>query len=79
MKILALNSSPRVGSNSVTELLLDRLVSGMRDSGADVEVVNLRDKTIKKRIVLDATPVGQKRRGCASTKMTWLKTCFRSG
>jgi multimeric flavodoxin WrbA len=30
MKILAINSSPRVGGRSKTELMLDHLVEGMR-------------------------------------------------
>ncbi|MBU0513491.1 MAG: flavodoxin family protein, partial [Proteobacteria bacterium] len=47
MKVLALNSSARVGQGSITELMLDHLVQGMRDAGADVEVVNLKDKKIK--------------------------------
>jgi len=46
MKILALNSSPRTGSQSKTELMLNHLVKGMREAGADVEVVNLRKKKI---------------------------------
>ena len=47
MRILALNSSPRSGSQSKTELMLNHLVVGMRDVEADVEVVCLREKTIK--------------------------------
>lgn len=47
MKVLALNSSPRVGGQSKTELMLNHLVAGMRDADADVEVVNLRDKRIR--------------------------------
>ena len=47
MRILALNSSPRSGGQSKTELMLDHLVEGMRDAGAEVEIVNLREKTIK--------------------------------
>jgi len=47
MKILAINSSPRSGDQSMTELMLNRLIEGMRDAGAEVEVVNLREKTIK--------------------------------
>ena len=42
MKILSINSSPRTGSESKTELMLNHLVEGMQDAGADVEVVNLR-------------------------------------
>jgi multimeric flavodoxin WrbA len=47
MKILAINSSPRSGGQSKTELMLSHLVEGMRQAGADVEVVNLREKNIK--------------------------------
>jgi len=47
MKVLALNSSPRTGRDSKTELMLNALVEGMREAGAEVEVVNLREKTIK--------------------------------
>jgi multimeric flavodoxin WrbA len=47
MKVLALNSSPRSGGKSMTELMLNHLVDGMRDDGTEVEVVNLREKTIK--------------------------------
>ena len=47
MKVLALNSSPRGKGESKTGLLLDALVTGMREAGADVEVVQLRGKTIR--------------------------------
>lgn len=47
MKIFAINSSPRVGGQSKTELMLNHLVEGMRDAGAAVDVVNLREKNIK--------------------------------
>ncbi len=47
MKVLALNSSPRRGGQSKTELMLNHLIKGMRDAGAQVEVVNLREKRIK--------------------------------
>jgi multimeric flavodoxin WrbA len=47
MKILAINSSPRSGGQSKTELMLNHLVEGMQEAGADVEVVNLREKNIK--------------------------------
>jgi len=46
MKVLALNSSLRQDGESRTELMLDHLVKGMREAGAEVEVVNLCDKTI---------------------------------
>lgn len=47
MKIYAINSSPRGSGQSKTHLMLNQLVNGMRDAGARVEVVNLREKTIK--------------------------------
>lgn len=47
MKIIAINSSPRSGGQSKTELLLNHLVEGMRDAGAEVDIVNLREKKIK--------------------------------
>ena len=46
MKVLALNSSQRQDGESRTELMLNHLVEGMREAGAEVEVVNLRDKKI---------------------------------
>jgi multimeric flavodoxin WrbA/putative sterol carrier protein len=47
MKIFAINSSPRGSGQSKTHLMLNQLVNGMRDAGARVEVVNLREKNIK--------------------------------
>jgi len=47
MKILSINSSPRTGGQSKTELMLNHLVEGMQEAGAEVEVVNLREKKIK--------------------------------
>jgi multimeric flavodoxin WrbA/putative sterol carrier protein len=47
MKVLALNSSARTEGQSKTELMLSHLVEGMREAGAEVEIVNLRDKKIK--------------------------------
>ncbi|MFH1136228.1 MAG: NAD(P)H-dependent oxidoreductase [Pseudomonadota bacterium] len=47
MKVMALNSSPRVGNGSKTEMLLNPLIEGMREAGAEVEVVNLKDLKIK--------------------------------
>ena len=46
MKILAINSSPRITGQSKTELLLSHLVEGLRATLAEVEVVNLRQKKI---------------------------------
>jgi multimeric flavodoxin WrbA/putative sterol carrier protein len=47
MKVLAINSSPRGDGSSKTGIMLDALVKGMRDAGAEVEVVPLRKKTVK--------------------------------
>jgi len=47
MRVLAINSSPRGDGQSKTKLMLTNLVEGMRDAGAEVEVVNLRKKHIK--------------------------------
>jgi multimeric flavodoxin WrbA len=47
MKVLALNSSPRGGGHSKTELMLNYLIDGMHDAGADVETITLRNKKIK--------------------------------
>ena len=46
MKVLAINSSPRPEGQSKTELMLNSLVGGMRQAGADVEVVHLRKKKV---------------------------------
>lgn len=46
MKVLALNSSPRTGHESKTEMMLGALVDGMRQAGAEVELVELRKKKI---------------------------------
>lgn len=47
MKVLALNSSPRGEGQSKTEMILNPMVEGMREAGAQVEVVNLRHKTVR--------------------------------
>ncbi len=47
MKVLAVNSSLRTGGESKSELLLTHLVEGMSEAGAEVTVVNLREKTVK--------------------------------
>jgi multimeric flavodoxin WrbA len=47
MKVLALNSSARVGDVSKTEIMLDCLVQGMREAGAEVEVINLQKRKIR--------------------------------
>ena len=47
MKVLALNSSARTEGQSKTELMLKYLIEGIREAGAEVEIINLRDKKIK--------------------------------
>ncbi|MDT8272358.1 MAG: NAD(P)H-dependent oxidoreductase [Desulfomonilia bacterium] len=47
MKVLALNSSPRIQGQSKTLLMLEHLVKGMEKAGAEVELVHLRKKKIK--------------------------------
>jgi len=47
MKILAVNSSARSEGQSKTALMLGHLAAGMRGAGADVDIVNLREKTVK--------------------------------
>lgn len=47
MKVLALNSSARAGDVSKTEIMLDSLVEGMREAGAQVEIINLAKKKIR--------------------------------
>ena len=59
MKILALNSSPRGDGESKTELMLNSLVEGMRSAGAEVEVIDLREKKVN---------------NCAGCFSCWTKT-----
>ena len=48
MKVMAINSSARTGSGeSKTELMLNSLIAGMRQAGAEVELVNLREKKVR--------------------------------
>ena len=47
MKILALNSSPRGDGVSKTGILLNALIKGMEESGANVENVQLRKKSVR--------------------------------
>jgi multimeric flavodoxin WrbA len=46
MKVLALNASQRAVGPSKTQVLLESLAAGMRQAGAEVEIVPLRGKTI---------------------------------
>jgi len=59
MKVLALNSSPRIKGQSKTELMLSHLVAGMEKAGATVEVVHLRTRKI---------------RNCVGCLTCWTKT-----
>jgi multimeric flavodoxin WrbA len=47
MKVLAINSSSRSDNISKTKLMLNHLTKGMIDTGADVEIIDLRNKNIK--------------------------------
>lgn len=47
MKVLALNSGPRPDAESYTVRMLNPLIEGMREAGADVEVIHLREKKIR--------------------------------
>jgi multimeric flavodoxin WrbA len=47
MKIVAINGGPRKGKISKTTMLLEAFLAGCRQAGADVEVINLREKNIK--------------------------------
>lgn len=47
MKVMAINSSPRTQGESRSEQLLLNLVEGMKQEGAQVEVINLREYNIK--------------------------------
>jgi len=47
MKVLAVNSGPRSDADSYTAMMLNCLVEGLREAGAEVEVVKLREKKIR--------------------------------
>ena len=47
MRVSALNSGARTGSDSKTEIMLNALDYCMRSAGAEVEVANLKDKKIR--------------------------------
>lgn len=47
MKVFAINSSPRPRGQSRTALMLDSLLKGMTECGADIESVNLREKEVR--------------------------------
>jgi len=46
MKVFAINSSPRANGISRTWMMLEALLNGMREAGADVETIHLRQKKI---------------------------------
>ena len=47
MKVLAVNSGPRSDAESYTTIMLNSLIEGLREAGAEVEVVKLREKKIR--------------------------------
>jgi hypothetical protein len=47
MQVLALNSSPRPEGQSKTAVMLQHLVEGLREGGAGVEVIALREKRLQ--------------------------------
>jgi FMN-dependent NADH-azoreductase len=47
LHIVAINGSPRSGKISKSSRLLEAFISGCREAGANVELVNLREKKIK--------------------------------
>jgi len=47
MNVLAINSSPRSTKESYTVLMLNGIIEGLREAGAAVEVINLREKKIR--------------------------------
>ena len=47
MKVLAIDSSPKEKERSRTFLLLDSLAGGMREAGAEVKLIRLRDRQVR--------------------------------
>jgi multimeric flavodoxin WrbA/putative sterol carrier protein len=47
MKVIAINSSPRADETSKTWIMLDALAQGMREAGAEVEMIPLRKKVVR--------------------------------
>lgn len=47
MKVIAINSSPRAEGTSKTGIMLEALVRGMVEAGAEVETIPLRHKVVK--------------------------------
>jgi multimeric flavodoxin WrbA len=52
MKILAINASPR-GMQGNTGRLLDEVLAGVKQGGADVEVINLKNLTVQPCVACD--------------------------
>ena len=46
LKVLAINASQRASGQSKTQLLMEPLLEGMRQAGAEVETIHLRQKNI---------------------------------
>ncbi len=46
MNVLAVNGSPRKGTNSCTHLILEPFLEGMKSAGARTELVSLADHTV---------------------------------
>ncbi|MGI6551148.1 MAG: flavodoxin family protein [Syntrophomonadales bacterium] len=59
MRIVAINGGPRKSKISKTTMLFEAFLSGCRRAGADVEVINLREKNIK---------------NCIGCYTCWIKT-----
>lgn len=59
MKIVAINGGPRKAKISKTTMLLEAFLAGCRRAGAEVEVINLREKNIK---------------NCTGCYTCWIKT-----
>lgn len=59
MLIVAINGGPRRGKISKSSMLLEAFVSGCEDTGATVELINLREKNIKQ---------------CTGCYSCWIKT-----
>ena len=59
MRIVAINGGPRGARISKTTMLLEAFLAGCRRAGADVEVINLREKNLK---------------NCIGCYTCWIKT-----
>jgi putative sterol carrier protein len=47
VKVIAFNSSPRPAARSRTALMLDALAEGIREAGAEVDIIQLKDRKIR--------------------------------